>query len=91
MSQYNEGGEITPSQQGARLGAGAIGSLVGLGALVVFMFQNTEDVTIKFLAWKFTWPTWLLVLVSALIGAFVWIGLGVVRRHRRRKERRENR
>ncbi len=91
MSQYNEGGEVASQQQRARIGAGAIGSLVGLGALVVFMLQNTNDVTIKFLPWKFTWPIWLLVLVSALVGAFVWIGLGIVRRHRRRKARRENR
>jgi hypothetical protein len=26
--------------------------------------------------------------VSALVGALVWFGLGVLRRHRRRKERR---
>jgi hypothetical protein len=31
------------------------------------------------------------VLASALLGALVWFGLGVLRRHRRRKERREDR
>jgi hypothetical protein len=29
--------------------------------------------------------------VMAVFGALVWFGLGVMRRHRRRKERRENR
>jgi uncharacterized integral membrane protein len=74
-----------------RLGAGAIASLAGIAALVIFMVQNTEDVTVDFLAWSFTWPVWLLTLVSAAIGALVWLGLGMVRRHRRRKERRADR
>jgi len=29
--------------------------------------------------------------VIAVFGALAWFGIGVVRRHRRRKERRENR
>jgi len=74
--------------QGARLGGGAIASITGIGALVVFMLQNREDVRLDFLFWGFTWPMWLLTLVSALVGAFVWFGLGVMRRHRRRKARR---
>lgn len=78
-------------RKGLRLGGGAIASLAGLGALVIFMSQNTEDVTVQFLGWEFTWPVWLLVLVSALIGALVWFGAGVVRRHRRRVERRASR
>ena len=76
---------------GARLGAGAIASLTGAGLLVVFMVQNTEKVTLDFLVWSFTWQLWLVVLISAVLGAFVWIGLGVMRRHARRKERRAER
>ncbi len=74
-----------------RLSGGAIASLSGVGVLVVFMIQNTEDVTVDFLFWSFTWPLWLLILVAALVGAFVWFGLGVLRRHRRRTTRREAR
>lgn len=74
-----------------RLGGGAIASLTGIGLLVVFMIQNTEDVTLDFLFWSFTWPLWLFTLVTALVGALVWFGLGVMRRHRRRKARREDR
>ena len=74
-----------------RLGGGAIASLTGAAALIIFMVQNTDDVTVSFLVWEFTWPVWLLILVSALIGSIVWIGLGVLRRHRRRKDRREDR
>jgi uncharacterized integral membrane protein len=74
-----------------RLGGGAIASLTGVVLLIVFMLQNTEDVKLEFLFWDFTWPLWLLVIVSALLGALVWFGIGVMRRHRRRKERRQER
>jgi uncharacterized integral membrane protein len=75
----------------ARLGAGAIASLVGAGLLVIFMVQNTEDVTLNFLFLSFTWPLWFFSLAMALVGALVWFGLGVMRRHRRRAARREGR
>ena len=79
------------TSEGRKIGGGAIATLAGLGALAIFMLQNTQDANVEFLFWDFTWPLWLLVLVSAALGAFVWIGLGVLRRHRRRKERREDR
>jgi uncharacterized integral membrane protein len=55
------------------------------------MIQNTQRVRLDFLFWSFTWPLWLLTMASALLGALVWLGLGVMRRHRRRKERRQAR
>jgi uncharacterized integral membrane protein len=89
MREANDGA----SQQGdgRRLGGGAIASIAGVGLLVVFMLQNTDSVRLDFLFWHFTWPVWLLTIVSAVVGAFVWFGLGVIRRHRRRKERRQDR
>jgi hypothetical protein len=30
----------------------------------------------------------LLILLSAVFGTLIWLGFGVIRRHRRRKERR---
>jgi uncharacterized integral membrane protein len=81
-----------PAQgQERQLGAGAITGLTGVGLLLIFMFQNTEDVKIAFLFWSFTWPLWLYTFVITLVGALVWIGAGVIRRHRRRKARREAR
>jgi len=71
-----------------RLGGGAIASLVGVALLVIFMVQNRERVTLHFLAWNFTWPLWVFTLVVAVVGALVWFGLGVMRRHRRRRNRR---
>ena len=77
--------------QGVQLGGGVIASLTGVGLLLIFMIQNTEDVTLNFLVWSFTWPLWLFSVVMALFGALVWFGLGVIRRHRRRKARRDDR
>jgi uncharacterized integral membrane protein len=77
--------------QGRGVGGGAIASVLGIGLLLVFILQNTEDVRLDFLFWEFTWPLWLLTIVSAVLGALVWFGLGVMRRHRRRKERRADR
>ena len=76
---------------GRQLGGGAIASLTGLGLLLIFVIQNRDDVGLDFLWWSFTWPLWLLTIISALLGALVWFGAGVMRRHRRRKERREDR
>jgi len=78
-------------QTGRRLGGGAIASLIGLAVLVIFVIQNRMRIKIDFLFWSFIWPLWLYTIVIALFGALVWFGLGVMRRHRRRKERRENR
>jgi uncharacterized integral membrane protein len=76
---------------GRQLSGGAIASLTGVGVLLIFILQNTDDVRFDFLFFSFTWPLWLYTIVTALFGALVWFGLGVMRRHARRKERREGR
>jgi uncharacterized integral membrane protein len=83
---------VEPKQSsGSKLSGGAIASIGGLAVLVLFIVQNTEDVRFDFLWLHFTWPLWLYTIVVALVGALVWFGLGVMRRHRRRKARREDR
>ena len=72
----------------ARLSGGLIATLAGGGLLVLFMVQNSEPVTLNLLVWSFTWPLWLFTILVAVLGAIVWIGLGVLRRHRRRVARR---
>jgi uncharacterized integral membrane protein len=89
MAQESPTDSPRPPAEARRLGGGAIASLTGLGLLLIFMIQNTERVRLDFLFWKFTWPLWLLTMASALLGALVWLGLGVMRRHRRRKARRQ--
>jgi uncharacterized integral membrane protein len=93
MVEQSSGGSATGVAEGhrARLSSGVIASLTGVGLLVIFMVQNTQPVTLQFLFWSFTWPLWLFTLVMALVGGLVWIGLGMVRRHRRRKARRNDR
>jgi uncharacterized integral membrane protein len=68
-----------------------VASLSGLAALVIFVVQNTEPVEFRFLFLRFSWPLWLYTIVTALLGALVWFGLGMIRRHRRRVERRQGR
>ena len=92
QQSYPTGGPPpTPASDGARISGGAIAAIGGAGLLLVFMLQNRESVTLNFLAWSFTWPLWFFALVDAVLGAFVWLGLGVLRRHRRRVARRDDR
>lgn len=81
-------GENRPS--GGRLSGGAIVSIIGVALLVIFMIQNTEKIRLHFLVWHFTMMLWLFTLITAVVGALVWFGLGVIRRHRRRKARRDD-
>ncbi len=83
--------DVDSSKKGGGLGAGAIATIVGLGLLLIFVVQNRGPVKLHFLFWNFSWPLWLYTIVVALFGALVWFGLGVMRRHRRRKERRADR
>lgn len=76
------------NDDGIRLGGGAIATIIGVVALLVFMLQNRDETRINFLMIELTWPLWLVMLVSALLGALIWFGLGVMRRRSRRKERR---
>ena len=89
MSHQGEGQQT--EQAGQRVSGGMIVSAVGLAVLVTFAVQNRVHVKIRFLFWSFIWPLWVYTIVTAVFGALVWFGWGVIRRHRRRKERRENR
>lgn len=93
MVEQGSGGTVTGVRKGRgfRLSGGVVASIVGVALLVIFMIQNTDRITLVFLFWSFTWPLWLFTLVTALVGALVWFGLGVIRRHRRRAEHRGDR
>lgn len=80
-----------PSQARRKLAAWSAPSLVCAAALLIFIVQNTSDVTFHFLTARFTWPLWLYTIMVAVFGAIAWLGLGVARRRRRRKARRAGR
>jgi uncharacterized integral membrane protein len=86
-----QGGAKQARQESRRLSGGMITLIVGLAVLLVFIIENRMRIKVSFLFWHFSWPLWVYTIVIALFGALAWFGLGVVRRHRRRKERRENR
>lgn len=76
---------------GRRIGGGAIATIVGVALLVLFVAQNTQDVKFDFLFWSVEIPIWLLSLLMAGVGALIFFGIGVLRRHRRRQDRRQAR
>jgi uncharacterized integral membrane protein len=78
-------------QTNQRPTGGMIATLTGVAVLVIFAIQNRVHVKIRFLFWSFIWPLWVYTIVTAVFGALVWFGWGVMRRHRRRKNRREKR
>ena len=86
-----QGGPQQARQASRRLSGGMIAALGGLAVLLVFIIENRMRIKIRFLFWHFVWPLWVYTIMIAVFGALAWFGLGVVRRHRRRKERRENR
>ena len=79
------------STSGRPVSGGLVAGLAGGGILLIFMIQNTQDVTLHFLVWHFTWPLWLFTILMAVVGALTWFAAGIVRRHRRRSARRADR
>ncbi len=68
----------------ARLSRGAITALVAGVVLLVFMFQNTGTVRVRFLVFTFSLPLWLYTFGTAVVGGLLWYGLGLLRRRRGR-------
>jgi uncharacterized integral membrane protein len=65
---------------------GAILLLIWAVALIIFSVQNAESATVEFLAWDWSMPVALLVMISALVTLFVTaIGAAVYRRRRRQR------
>jgi uncharacterized integral membrane protein len=83
--------DTVETKERRRLSGGAITSIIAAAVLLIFIFQNTAHINMHFLWLHFSWPLWLYTIVVAVVGAAVWFGLGVMRRHRRRVDRREAR
>ncbi len=83
------GGDQQPVNNSTRhIGGGVIATIGGIALLVIFVAQNTQNVKFDFLFWSVEIPIWLLSLLMAGVGALIFFGIGVMRRHQRRKERR---
>jgi len=86
------GGDLQPENSSRKhIGGGAIATIGGIALLVIFVAQNTQDVKFDFLFWSVTIPIWLLSVLMAGVGALIFFGIGVIRRHRRRSDRRQAR
>jgi uncharacterized integral membrane protein len=81
----------TQTRERGRLGAGAVISLIATAVLLIFILQNTGNINVRFLFVHFSWPLWLYTIVTVAAGALIWFGLGIMRRHRRRVDRRDAR
>ena len=66
---------------------GAMLLLLWAVALIVFSVQNADSTTVEFLAWEWTMPVALLVMVTALVTLVVSAVGGAIYRRRRRKLR----
>ena len=71
------------------LSARAIAFLVLAILLLVFMLENTKETKVHLFFWHVNLPLWFVIFGCALAGAILWEGVGVVRRHRHRKARKE--
>ncbi|CAN5675297.1 hypothetical protein BH10ACT3_BH10ACT3_04000 [soil metagenome] len=71
---------------GRLLGGGVVGLL-----LLAFILSNTQEVSVHFLFMDFRLPMWLVLTVTALLGAAVGTLAVFVRRRQRRKARRADR
>ena len=82
-----------PEKQRVFVGTGLFWTLIlGLllaAALVIFIFQNTQDVEVEWLGFDFTAPLIGLLLGTALIAVIIDEIAGVVLRRRRRRARTE--
>ena len=76
------------TKDGRAISGGVVVALLGLAALIIFIIQNRESVEFRFLVLDFSWPLWLYTIVTAVLGALVWSGIGMVRRYQRRTGRR---
>ena len=83
------------ADQGGQKSGGGNGFLIGggvlLALLIIFILQNTESVTFKFLFWSFSLPLWLVLVITALVAFVIGQFALMWRRHKRRQARRDSR
>jgi uncharacterized integral membrane protein len=89
VAVYDKQGDADPleKKEGFAIGGGTIGFLLVAAAIVIFVVQNTNDVSVDFLFFNGEWPLWLVVvgvivltLIAERLGLWIW------RRSRKTKE-----
>ena len=78
------------SQSAGRYVMPTIATLIVI-AILAFILQNRQSIKISWLFWSFSWPLWLLLVVTIVLALIAGQILLMLRRHRRRKARREAR
>jgi uncharacterized integral membrane protein len=78
--------ESTGDNHGFRMNGRQIGGALIAIVLLVFIMSNRQDVTVEFLFMDFTTSQWVVLTVTALLGAAV--GAGIFSRRQKRKARR---
>jgi uncharacterized integral membrane protein len=75
------GGDASPfeKKEGFAIGGSTIALIVVAAAIVLFVAQNTEDVSVDFLFFNGEWPLWLVVvgvialtLVAERLALWIW-------------------
>lgn len=71
-----------PQKQGRSISAAQIGAGIALIIGLIFIFENTRSVRVRFLVPEVSSPLWLALLITFLLGAVTGY---FVSRHRARK------
>ena len=66
---------------GKLIAAAVVGVLI-----LIFVLQNTQDLKFKFLFWDFTWPAWLMLVITLLIGFAIGFLVSALLRRRKKRE-----
>ena len=87
MSSAQQQPQVRVQRAPARRGYGSLIVLaVVVVLLLIFVFQNTEKVAFKFLFFSFTWPAWLILLVTLVLGFLVGLVTSALLQRRKRRE-----
>ena len=82
----DEGPEPIPSTRASRAWVRVLPALIVLAILLIFIFQNRQDVKISFFGWSGSLPLAIALLASAALGVLVLLILGSVRMLQLRRE-----
>lgn len=79
--------QVRQERKSGGVGYGRLIAAAVVTALILFfVFQNTADVRFKFLFWEFSWPAWLMLLITLLIGFLVGMLVSALLRRRKKRQ-----